>query len=89
MDGLTEEEDAIVAVVRDFVDREVRPVVREFEGDAEEVLAGLDRGPVVRVLGADQARGGCAGMEPVPADHGPGEGPAHRAGVLSLPGSEF
>jgi alkylation response protein AidB-like acyl-CoA dehydrogenase len=31
MDGLTEEEDAIVAVVREFVDREVRPVVRDLE----------------------------------------------------------
>ena len=31
MDGLTEEEAAIVAVVREFVDREVKPVVRELE----------------------------------------------------------
>ncbi|MGW4063077.1 acyl-CoA dehydrogenase family protein [Amycolatopsis sp. NPDC004747] len=31
MDGLTEEEAAIVAVVRDFVDREVRPVARELD----------------------------------------------------------
>jgi alkylation response protein AidB-like acyl-CoA dehydrogenase len=31
MDGLTEEEVAIVGVVRDFVDRDVRPVVRELE----------------------------------------------------------
>ena len=31
MDGLTKEEAAIVAVVRDFVDRDVRPVVRELE----------------------------------------------------------
>ncbi|MEV6444912.1 acyl-CoA dehydrogenase family protein [Amycolatopsis sp. NPDC051716] len=31
MDGLTEEEAAIVAVVRDFVDHDVRPVVRELE----------------------------------------------------------
>jgi alkylation response protein AidB-like acyl-CoA dehydrogenase len=31
MDGLTEEESAIVAVVREFVDRDVRPVVRELE----------------------------------------------------------
>ena len=31
MDGLTEEETAIVAVVREFVDRDVRPVVRELE----------------------------------------------------------
>ncbi|HEX7164567.1 MAG TPA: acyl-CoA dehydrogenase family protein [Trebonia sp.] len=31
MDGLTEEEVAIVAVVRDFVDRDVRPAVRELE----------------------------------------------------------
>jgi alkylation response protein AidB-like acyl-CoA dehydrogenase len=31
MDGLTEEEATIVAVVRDFVDRDVRPVVRELE----------------------------------------------------------
>jgi alkylation response protein AidB-like acyl-CoA dehydrogenase len=31
MDGLTDEEAAIVAVVRDFVDREVRPVVRELD----------------------------------------------------------
>jgi alkylation response protein AidB-like acyl-CoA dehydrogenase len=31
MDGLSEEESAIVAVVREFVDRDVRPVVRELE----------------------------------------------------------
>ena len=31
MDGLTEEETAIVAVVSEFVDREVRPAVRELE----------------------------------------------------------
>ena len=31
VDGLTGEEAAIVALVRDFVDREVRPVVRELE----------------------------------------------------------
>ena len=31
MDGLNEEEAAIVEVVRDFVDREVRPVARELE----------------------------------------------------------
>jgi alkylation response protein AidB-like acyl-CoA dehydrogenase len=31
MDGLTEEEAAIVAVVRDFVERDVRPVARELE----------------------------------------------------------
>jgi alkylation response protein AidB-like acyl-CoA dehydrogenase len=31
VDGLTEEEAAIVAVVSEFVDREVRPVVRELE----------------------------------------------------------
>jgi alkylation response protein AidB-like acyl-CoA dehydrogenase len=31
MDGLTEEETAIVEVVREFVDRDVRPVVRELE----------------------------------------------------------
>ncbi|WIX90086.1 acyl-CoA dehydrogenase family protein [Amycolatopsis sp. DG1A-15b] len=31
MDGLTEEEAAIVAVVRDFVDHDVRPVVRELD----------------------------------------------------------
>jgi alkylation response protein AidB-like acyl-CoA dehydrogenase len=31
MDGLTEEEAAIVALVRNFVDRDVRPVVRELE----------------------------------------------------------
>jgi alkylation response protein AidB-like acyl-CoA dehydrogenase len=31
MDGLTGEENAIVAVVSEFVDREVRPVVRELE----------------------------------------------------------
>jgi alkylation response protein AidB-like acyl-CoA dehydrogenase len=31
MDGLTDEEAAIVAVVREFSDREVRPVVRELE----------------------------------------------------------
>jgi alkylation response protein AidB-like acyl-CoA dehydrogenase len=31
MDGLTEEEAAIVALVREFVDREVRPVVRRLE----------------------------------------------------------
>ena len=31
MDGLTEEEAAIVALVGDFVDREVRPVARELE----------------------------------------------------------
>jgi alkylation response protein AidB-like acyl-CoA dehydrogenase len=31
VDGLTEEEATIVAVVRDFVDRDVRPVVRELE----------------------------------------------------------
>jgi len=31
MDGLTDEEAAIVAVVRDFVDREVRPVARELD----------------------------------------------------------
>jgi alkylation response protein AidB-like acyl-CoA dehydrogenase len=31
MDGLTEEESAIVAVVGEFVDRDVRPVVRELE----------------------------------------------------------
>jgi alkylation response protein AidB-like acyl-CoA dehydrogenase len=31
MDGLSEEEAAIVALVRDFIDREVRPVVRELE----------------------------------------------------------
>jgi len=30
-DELNEEESALVAVVRDFVDREVRPVVRELE----------------------------------------------------------
>ena len=30
-DGLTAEEAAIVALVREFVDREVRPVVRELE----------------------------------------------------------
>ncbi|OLF10848.1 acyl-CoA dehydrogenase family protein [Actinophytocola xanthii] len=31
MDGLSDDEGAIVAVVREFVDREVRPVVRELE----------------------------------------------------------
>ena len=31
MDGLNEEEDAVVALVREFVDREVRPSVRELE----------------------------------------------------------
>ncbi|WP_103353424.1 acyl-CoA dehydrogenase family protein [Amycolatopsis sp. CA-128772] len=31
MDGLTEEEAGMVAVVRDFVDRDVRPVARELE----------------------------------------------------------
>ena len=31
MDGLTDEETAIVAVVRDFVDRDVRPVARELD----------------------------------------------------------
>jgi alkylation response protein AidB-like acyl-CoA dehydrogenase len=31
MDGLTEEESAIVSLVAEFVDREVRPVVRELE----------------------------------------------------------
>ena len=31
MDGLSEEEDAVVALVREFVDREVRPSVRELE----------------------------------------------------------
>ena len=31
MDELTEEESAIVAVVSEFVDREVRPVVRDLE----------------------------------------------------------
>jgi alkylation response protein AidB-like acyl-CoA dehydrogenase len=31
MDGLTDEEAAIVALVREFTDREVRPVVRELE----------------------------------------------------------
>ncbi len=31
MDELNEEESALVAVVREFVDREVRPVVRELE----------------------------------------------------------
>ncbi len=31
MDGLTEEEAAVVAVVRDFTDRDVRPVARELE----------------------------------------------------------
>ncbi|WP_410617044.1 acyl-CoA dehydrogenase family protein [Amycolatopsis sp. lyj-109] len=31
MDGLTEEEAAVVAVVRDFVDRDVRPVARELD----------------------------------------------------------
>ena len=31
MDGLTEAEDAIVALVREFVDKEVRPVVRDLE----------------------------------------------------------
>jgi len=31
MDGLSEEEAAIVALVRDFIEREVRPVVRELE----------------------------------------------------------
>src|SRR6266436_1634614 len=31
MDGLTGEEAAIVALVREFTDREVRPVVRELE----------------------------------------------------------
>ena len=31
MDGLTEDEAAIVALVREFVDREVRPVARELD----------------------------------------------------------
>jgi alkylation response protein AidB-like acyl-CoA dehydrogenase len=31
VDGLSEEEDAVVALVREFVDREVRPSVRELE----------------------------------------------------------
>src|SRR5579862_4851527 len=31
MDGLGEEESAVVALVREFVDREVKPVVRELE----------------------------------------------------------
>ena len=31
MDGLGEEEAAVVAVVREFVDREVKPVVHELE----------------------------------------------------------
>jgi alkylation response protein AidB-like acyl-CoA dehydrogenase len=31
VDGLSEEESAVVALVREFVDREVRPVVRELE----------------------------------------------------------
>jgi alkylation response protein AidB-like acyl-CoA dehydrogenase len=31
VDGLTDEETAIVALVREFVDREVKPVVRELE----------------------------------------------------------
>jgi alkylation response protein AidB-like acyl-CoA dehydrogenase len=31
MDGLTDEEAAIVALVREFTDREVRPVVRDLE----------------------------------------------------------
>ena len=31
MDGLSEEESAVVAVVREFVDREVKPAVRELE----------------------------------------------------------
>jgi alkylation response protein AidB-like acyl-CoA dehydrogenase len=31
MDGLTEEESAIVSLVAEFVDREVRPVVQELE----------------------------------------------------------
>ncbi|MGW5749087.1 acyl-CoA dehydrogenase family protein [Amycolatopsis sp. NPDC003861] len=31
MDGLTEEEAAVVAVVRDFVDRDVRPVARDLD----------------------------------------------------------
>jgi alkylation response protein AidB-like acyl-CoA dehydrogenase len=31
MDGLTEDESAVVALVREWVDREVRPVVRELE----------------------------------------------------------
>ena len=31
MDELSEEESAVVALVREFVDREVRPVVRELE----------------------------------------------------------
>ena len=31
MDGLCEEEDAVVALVREFVDRKVRPSVRELE----------------------------------------------------------
>ena len=31
MDGLSEEEDAVVALVREFVDREVRPSARELE----------------------------------------------------------
>ena len=31
MDGLSEEESAVVALVREFVDRDVRPAVRELE----------------------------------------------------------
>src|SRR6202789_1029895 len=31
VDGLSGEEDAVVALVREFVDREVRPTVRELE----------------------------------------------------------
>jgi alkylation response protein AidB-like acyl-CoA dehydrogenase len=31
VDGLSEEEDAVVALVREFVDREVRPTARELE----------------------------------------------------------
>jgi alkylation response protein AidB-like acyl-CoA dehydrogenase len=31
MNGLSEEESAVVALVREFVDREVKPVVRELE----------------------------------------------------------
>jgi hypothetical protein len=31
MDGLTEEKSAIISLVTEFVDREVRPVAREFK----------------------------------------------------------
>ena len=44
MDGLSEEEDAVVMLVREFVDREVRPTARELEhGNVYPVIIAVSR----------------------------------------------